>query len=167
MYAALFYYMGKCGAPRRRVGGRLNGPCSDLGHHGVSCTRTVVASRVVVCWSAVMSPGGLEGAADVDPYGMQWQAWRCPVPARFIVPELLPQRPAWGCTLHFLSKMKKGSPAYPFLVHPTLIHLSAWSQWTSMTTSLELKHERLWQLASLNESNDQWPRNVRSNKFLA
>jgi hypothetical protein len=46
MYAALFNYMGKRGAPRRRVGGRLDGPCSNLGHHGVSCTRTVVSSRV-------------------------------------------------------------------------------------------------------------------------
>jgi hypothetical protein len=90
MYAALFNYMGKRAAPRRRVGGRLDGPFSDLGHHGVSCTRTVVASRVGVRWSAVMSPGGLEGAADVDPYGMQWQVWRRPVPARFTVPELLP-----------------------------------------------------------------------------
>jgi hypothetical protein len=25
---------------------------------------------------AVMSPGGLEGVADVDPYGIQWQGWR-------------------------------------------------------------------------------------------
>jgi hypothetical protein len=30
MYAALFSYMGKCGAPRRRVGGRLDDPCRDL-----------------------------------------------------------------------------------------------------------------------------------------
>jgi hypothetical protein len=30
MYAALFSYMGKCGAPRRRVGGFLDGPCRDL-----------------------------------------------------------------------------------------------------------------------------------------
>jgi hypothetical protein len=29
-YAALFSYMGKYGAPRRRVGGRLDGPCRDL-----------------------------------------------------------------------------------------------------------------------------------------
>jgi hypothetical protein len=34
-----------------------------------------------------MSPGGLEGVADVDPYGMQWQVWRRPVPARFTAPE--------------------------------------------------------------------------------
>jgi hypothetical protein len=26
-------------------------------------------------WFAVVSPGGLEGVADVDPYGVQWQAW--------------------------------------------------------------------------------------------
>jgi hypothetical protein len=30
MYAALFNYMGKCGAPRHRVGGRLDGPCRNL-----------------------------------------------------------------------------------------------------------------------------------------
>jgi hypothetical protein len=30
MHAALFSYVGKCGAPRRRVGGRLDGPCRDL-----------------------------------------------------------------------------------------------------------------------------------------
>jgi hypothetical protein len=30
MYAALFSYMGKCGVPRRRVGGHLVGPCRDL-----------------------------------------------------------------------------------------------------------------------------------------
>jgi hypothetical protein len=30
MHAALFSYMGKCGAPRGRVGGRLDGPCRDL-----------------------------------------------------------------------------------------------------------------------------------------
>jgi hypothetical protein len=47
---------------------------------------------------AVMSPGGLEGAADVDPYGIQWQAWRRPVPACFTAPELLPQCPTWDCT---------------------------------------------------------------------
>jgi hypothetical protein len=42
---------------------------------------------------AVTSPGGLEGVADVDPYRMQWRAWRCPVPARFAASELLPQCP--------------------------------------------------------------------------
>jgi hypothetical protein len=47
---------------------------------------------------AVMSPGGLEGVADVDPYGIQWRAWRRPIPARSTAPELLPQCPAWGCT---------------------------------------------------------------------
>jgi hypothetical protein len=43
-----------------------------------------------VRWMAVMSPGGLEGVADVDPYEIQWQAWRRPVPACFTAPELLP-----------------------------------------------------------------------------
>jgi hypothetical protein len=47
---------------------------------------------------AVMSPGGLEGVADVDPYGIQRQAWRRPVLACFTAPELLSQCPAWGCT---------------------------------------------------------------------
>jgi hypothetical protein len=42
-------------------------------------------------------PGGLEGVADDDPYEVQWQAWRRPVPACLTVPELLPQCPAWGC----------------------------------------------------------------------
>jgi hypothetical protein len=27
-----------------------------------------------------VSPCGLEGAVDGDPYGVQWQAWRRPVP---------------------------------------------------------------------------------------
>jgi hypothetical protein len=61
-----------------------------------------------------MSLGGLEGAADVDPYGMQWQVWRRPVPARFTVPELLLQRPAWGCTrggsLHAVNSGRDGAP---------------------------------------------------------
>jgi hypothetical protein len=39
---------------------------------------------------AVTPLGGLEGVADVDPYGIQWQSWRRPVPARFTAPELLP-----------------------------------------------------------------------------
>jgi hypothetical protein len=30
MYTALFSYMGKCGAPFHRVGGRHDGPCRDL-----------------------------------------------------------------------------------------------------------------------------------------
>jgi hypothetical protein len=89
MYAALSSYVGKRGAPCRRVGGRLDGPCSDLGHHGVSCTRTVAASRVGVQRTAVMSLGWLEGVADVGPYGAQWQVRQPPVPARSTAPELL------------------------------------------------------------------------------
>jgi hypothetical protein len=38
---------------------------------------------------AVAFSDGLEVAADVDPYGMQWQAWRRPVPACLTAPELL------------------------------------------------------------------------------
>jgi hypothetical protein len=30
MYAVLFSHMGKCVAPRHRVGGLLDGPCRDL-----------------------------------------------------------------------------------------------------------------------------------------
>jgi hypothetical protein len=41
---------------------------------------------------AVMSSDGLEGVADVGPYGAQWQVRRHPIPARSTVLELLPQR---------------------------------------------------------------------------
>jgi hypothetical protein len=37
----------------------------------------------------VASLDGLEVAVDVDPYGVQWQAWRRPVPACFTAPEWL------------------------------------------------------------------------------
>jgi hypothetical protein len=47
---------------------------------------------------AVMPSGGLEGVADVDPYGAQGQVRQRLVPARVAVPELLPQCPAWGRT---------------------------------------------------------------------
>jgi hypothetical protein len=61
-----------------------------------------------------MSPGGLEGVADVDPYGIQRQAWRRPVPACFTAPELLPQCPVWGCTrgggLHVVNSGRDGAP---------------------------------------------------------
>jgi hypothetical protein len=67
-----------------------------------------------VRWMVVMSPGGLEGVADVDPYGMQWQVWRRPAPARFIAPKLLPQCPAWGCTRggghHAVNNGRDGAP---------------------------------------------------------
>jgi hypothetical protein len=63
---------------------------------------------------AVMSSGGLEGVADVDPYGVQRQAWRCPVPARSTAPELLPQCPAWDCTRgggrHAVNSGRDGAP---------------------------------------------------------
>jgi hypothetical protein len=38
---------------------------------------------------AVAFSYGLEVAADIDPYGMQWQAWRRLVPACLTAPELL------------------------------------------------------------------------------
>jgi hypothetical protein len=63
---------------------------------------------------AVMSSGGLEGVADVGLYGAQWQVRQRPVPACFTVPELLPQRPAWGCTRgggrHAVNSGRDGSP---------------------------------------------------------
>jgi hypothetical protein len=43
----------------------------------------------------VASSGGLEEAVNGDPYGVQWQAWRRPVPACSTAPELLQQCPAW------------------------------------------------------------------------
>jgi hypothetical protein len=57
---------------------------------------------------AVMSPGGLERVADVDPYGIQCQARRRPVLACFTAPELSPQCPTWGCT--------RGAAAMPLAV---------------------------------------------------
>jgi hypothetical protein len=114
MYAALSSYVGERGAPCRRVGGRLDGPCSDLGHHGIYCTRTVAASRVGVQRTAVMSSGGLEGVADVGPYGAQWQVRQHPVPARSTAPELLSQCPAWvrarGGGRHAVNSGRDGSP---------------------------------------------------------
>jgi hypothetical protein len=64
-----------------------------------------------------MSTGGPAGVDDVDPYGMQWQAWRRPVPTCFTAPELLPQCPAWGCTRgggrHTVNSGRDGAlPAY-------------------------------------------------------
>jgi hypothetical protein len=43
----------------------------------------------------VASSNGLEEVVDGDPYGIQWQAWRRPVPACPTAPELLQQCPAW------------------------------------------------------------------------
>jgi hypothetical protein len=64
--------------------------------------------------TAVMSPGGLEGVADIGPYGAQWQVRQRPVPACITVPELLLQRPAWGCTRgggrHAVNTGRDGSP---------------------------------------------------------
>jgi hypothetical protein len=45
-----------------------------------------------------MPSGGLEGVADVDPYGAQGQVRQRPVPALVAVPKLFPQCLAWGCT---------------------------------------------------------------------
>jgi hypothetical protein len=48
-----------------------------------------------------MTPGGLEGVADVDLYRTQWQSWRRTVPARFTAPKPVITVPdvglyAWG-----------------------------------------------------------------------
>jgi hypothetical protein len=55
-----------------------------------------------------MPSGGLEGVADVDPYRAQGQVRQRPVPARVAVPELSPQRPAWG--RHAVNSGREGSP---------------------------------------------------------
>jgi hypothetical protein len=56
----------------------------------------------------------LEGVADVGLYRAQWQVRQRLVPACFTVPELLPQRPAWGCTCrggrHAVNSGRDGSP---------------------------------------------------------
>jgi hypothetical protein len=96
MYAALFSYMGKRGVLCRKVGGRLDGPCRDPIIMAYLVPRTVVASRVGVQRTAVMSSSGLEGVADVGPYGAQWQVRQRPVPARSTASELLPQCPRVG-----------------------------------------------------------------------
>jgi hypothetical protein len=83
-HAALFSYTGKYGVQRRGVGGR---PRSC--RHNVSCARTVADSRVGAYWLTVVSSDGLEEAVDGDPYGIQWQAWRRPVPACLTAPEWL------------------------------------------------------------------------------
>jgi hypothetical protein len=61
-----------------------------------------------------MSSDGLEGAADVGPYGAQWQVrWR-PVPVRSTALGLLPQHPAWvrtrGGSSHAVSSGRDGVP---------------------------------------------------------
>jgi hypothetical protein len=61
-----------------------------------------------------MSSDGLEGVADVGPYGAQWQVRRRPVPARSTVVGLLPQRPAWVCMRgggsHAVNSGRDGTP---------------------------------------------------------
>jgi hypothetical protein len=60
-----------------------------------------------------MSSYGLEGVADVGPYGAQWQVRR-PVPARSTALELLPQRLAWvrtrGGGSHAVNSGRDGAP---------------------------------------------------------
>jgi hypothetical protein len=63
----------------------------------VVCSGTILLSTGVP-EVGLLQASGLEGAAGVDPYGMQWLVWWRPVPARFTVPVLLLQHPAWGCT---------------------------------------------------------------------
>jgi hypothetical protein len=64
--------------------------------------------------TAVISPGGLEGVADVDLYGIQWQVRQRPVPACFTALELSPQCPAWDCTRggghHAVNSGRDGAP---------------------------------------------------------
>jgi hypothetical protein len=80
----------------------------------VSCTRTVAASRVEGQRTAAMSSEGLEGVADVGPYGAQWRVRRHPVPARFTVLESLLQRLACARTggggCHAVNSGRDGVP---------------------------------------------------------
>jgi hypothetical protein len=46
-------------------------------------------------WLTGASPCGLEQAVDGDPYGVQWQTWRRPVPACPTALEWLQQCTAW------------------------------------------------------------------------
>jgi hypothetical protein len=116
MYVALFSYVGKRGALCCRVGGHLDGPCSDPAIIVMSSDglRIVAASRVEGKQTAVMSSDGLEGAADVGPYGGQWQVRRRPVPARSTALELSPQRPVWvrtrGGGSHAVNSGRDGVP---------------------------------------------------------
>jgi hypothetical protein len=61
-----------------------------------------------------MSSDGLEGDADVGPYGAQWQVRRHPVPARSTALELLPQRLACARTRggsgHAVNSCRDGVP---------------------------------------------------------
>jgi hypothetical protein len=63
---------------------------------------------------AVRSSDGLEGVADVGPYGAQWRVRQRPVPVRSTASELLPQRPAWVCTRggdhHAINSGRDGAP---------------------------------------------------------
>jgi hypothetical protein len=63
---------------------------------------------------AVMSSGGLEGVADVGPYGAQWQVRQHSVPVHSTASELLPQRPAWvrtrGGGHHAVNSGRDGAP---------------------------------------------------------
>jgi hypothetical protein len=61
-----------------------------------------------------MSSEGLEGVADVGPYGAQWRVRRHPVPARFTVLESLLQRLACARTggggCHAVNSGRDGVP---------------------------------------------------------
>jgi hypothetical protein len=61
-----------------------------------------------------MSSGGLEGVADVGPYGAQWRVRQRPVPTRSTALELLPQRSVWvrtrGGGSHAVNSGRDGAP---------------------------------------------------------
>jgi hypothetical protein len=63
---------------------------------------------------AAMSSDGLEGVADVGPYGAQWQVRRRPVPVRSAALGLSPQHPAWvrtrGGSSHAVNNGRDGVP---------------------------------------------------------
>jgi hypothetical protein len=112
MRAALFSYVRERDALCCRVGSRPDDPGSDPVI--MTRTRTVAASRVERRWTATMSSDGLEGVADVGPYGAQLQVRRRPVPVRSTALGLLPQRPAWvrtrGGSSHAVNSGRDGVP---------------------------------------------------------
>jgi hypothetical protein len=61
-----------------------------------------------------MSSDGLEGVADVGPYGAHWQVRWHPAPVRSAALGLLPQRPAWvrtrGGSSHAVNSGGDGVP---------------------------------------------------------
>jgi hypothetical protein len=61
----------------------------------------------------VASSGGLEAIADVDPYGVQRQAWRRPFLVRLTAPEWSQQCLAWRCEHGAAARANSGGDGVP------------------------------------------------------